>query len=357
MLWIKRNLVLVIGIVLSIGLLGGAGYYLYDNYFDNEDQQVQLDQLKGEVDQLKQGIYPSDENISLVKSNTALAEAFIDTASRLLVTETYKPVAAVTLHNQLPTIIDRLRRDATNAGVELPPNYQFTFGEIKRQASIFPYQVEPLVNQLNEVTAICGVLFNAKVRALDGLQRVMAYNGDPGGPDLLTDLAQRTNSVATNLTIVSTPYRIVFRAFSSELSAVVNGISSAKEFMVIRQLDVDAAATGRDAMQPSGVPGGAVDPMMNPFAGAGTPAMRLPAGAPTPGAPAPGAPPGGAPMAGTGAAPRPAMPARPGMAVAPSPAKSTLVPVLDEKPVRVTIVVEVVKAVRRTPLAGAAQGK
>jgi hypothetical protein len=34
------------------------------------------------------------------------------------------------------------------------------------------------------------------------------------------------------------------------------------------------------------------------------------------------------------------------MAVAPSPAKSTLVPVLDEKPVRVTIVVEVIKAVR-----------
>jgi len=262
MLWIKRNLVLVIGIVVSIGLLGGAGYYLYDNYFDNEDQQVQLDQLKGEVDQLKQGIYPSEENIGLVKSNTALAETFIDAASRLLVTEPYKPVAAVTLHNQLPTIIDRLRRDATNAGVELPPNYQFTFGEIKRQASIFPYQVEPLVNQLNELTAICGVLFNAKIRALDGLQRVMAYNGDPGGPDLLTDLAQRTNSVATNLTIVSTPYRIVFRAFSSELSAVVNGLSSAKEFMVIRQLDVDGGATGRDAMQPGGVPGGAMDPMM-----------------------------------------------------------------------------------------------
>ena len=357
MLWIKRNLVLVIGIVVSIGLLAGAGYYLYDNYFDNEAQQVQLDQLKGEVDQLKVGIYPSEENISLVKSNTALAETFIDAASRLLATEPYKPVAAVTLHNQLPTIIDRLRRDATNAGIELPPNYQFTFGEIKRQASIFPYQVEPLVNQLNEITAICGVLFNAKIRALDGLQRVMAYNGDPGGPDLLTDLAQRTNSVATNLTIVTTPYRIVFRAFSGELAAVVNGISSAKEFITIRQLDVDAGAAGRDGLQPGGVPGGAMDPMMNPFGGGGAPAMRLP-GTPAPGAPPPGAPPAGAPMAGAGTTPRPAVPVRPGMAPAPAPPpKSTLVPVLDEKPVRITMVVEVAKVVRRPPPAGTAQAK
>lgn len=348
MLWIKRNLVLVIGIVVSIALLGGAGYYLYDNYFDNKDQQVQFDQLKTEVEQLKMGIYPSEENVKLVKSNTALAEVFINDASRLLVTEPYKPIAAVTLHNQLPTIIDRLRRDATNAGLELPPNYQFTFGEIKRQASIFPYQVEPLVNQLSEISAICGVLFNAKVRALDGLQRVMAYNGDPGGPDLLTDLAQRTNSVATNLTIVSTPYRIVFRAFSADLAAVVNGLSTAKEFMVIRQLDVDASASGRDGVQPGGVP----DPMMVPFgAPPGAPAMRLP------GMPAPGAPPGGAAMA-PGATPRPAMPVRPGMAAAPvAPPKSTLVPILDEKPVRVTLVVEVVKVVRRTPPPGAASGK
>lgn len=347
MLWIKRNLVLVIGIVVSIALLGGAAYYLFDNYSDNEAQQGQLDQLKGEVDQLKMGIYPSEENVGLIKSNTALAEVFINDASRLLVTEPYKPIAAVTLHNQLPTIIDRLRRDATNAGIELPPNYQFTFGEIKRQASIFPYQVEPLVNQLNEVSAICGVLFNAKVRALDGLQRVMAYNGDPGGPDLLTDLAQRTNSVATNLTIVSTPYRMVFRAFSGDLAAVINGLSTAKEFMVIRQLDVDATASGREGMQPGGVP----DPMMVPFgAPPGAPAMRLP-GMPAPGAPAPPAQPGGAP-------PRPAAPVRPGMAAAPvAPAKSTLVPVLDEKPVRVTLVVEVVKVVRRSLPPGAAPGK
>lgn len=347
MLWIKRNLVLVIGIVVSIALLGGAAYYLFDNYSDNEAQQGQLDQLKGEVDQLKMGIYPSEENVGLIKSNTALAEVFINDASRLLVTEPYKPIAAVTLHNQLPTIIDRLRRDATNAGIELPPNYQFTFGEIKRQASIFPYQVEPLVNQLNEVSAICGVLFNAKVRALDGLQRVMAYNGDPGGPDLLTDLAQRTNSVATNLTIVSTPYRMVFRAFSGDLAAVINGLSTAKEFMVIRQLDVDATASGREGMQPGGVP----DPMMVPFgAPPGAPAMRLP-GMPAPGAPAPPAQPGGAP-------PRPAAPVRPGMAAAPvAPPKSTLVPVLDEKPVRVTLVVEVVKVVRRSLPPGAAPGK
>ncbi len=348
MLWIKRNLVLVIGIVVSVGLLSGAGYYLYDNFFDNDDQEVQLAQLKGEIDQLKTGIYPSDENISMVKSNTVLAEAFMADTSRLLAAEPYKPIAAVTLHNQLPTIIDRLRRDATNAGIELPPNYQFTFGEIKRQASIFPYQVEPLVNQLSEIGAICGVIFNAKVRALDGLQRVSAYNGDPGGPDLLTDLGQRTNALATNATILMTPYRIVFRAFSSELSAVLNGFSSAKEFMVVRQVDVDSGAAG-PAMPPGGMAG--PESMMNPFGTPGAAPMRLP-GAPAPGAPpAPGASPMGAPIAGAGA-PRPGFPARPGMAATTPPSKSTLVPLLDEKPLRVTLVLDVIKVVRRAPSSG-----
>lgn len=353
MLWIKRNILLVIGLTVSLALLGGAGYYLYHSFYDNDDQDVLLAQLRAELEGFKSGIYPSPENISMVKSNTALAERFMAATERMLAVEAYKPLAAATLHNELPRILDRLRREATNASVELPPRYEFTFGEIKAQPRIVQYAVEPLVSQLAEVGTLCGVLFKAKVRALESLQRVPVAGADQGGVDLLMDLAQRTNVISSNASVIITPYRVTFRGFSSELTAVLNGFARTKEFMALRQIDVEAGASARDQL-----PGGMLDPnTMMMTSGAmtpGLPGMGLPGAPGVPfggGAPNLAAPPGSVPPP-----PRPPAPVRPGGAVPPPPPKSGLTPILDEKILRVTLVVDVVKVARR-PGPAAPQGR
>lgn len=351
MLWIKRNLFLVIGGVISLALLGGAAFYLYNSFYDNDDQDAALEALKAELQQFGTGTYPSEENISQVKSNTAVAQVFMGEANRLLAVEPQRPLSPPAFSIELTKALDRLRRDATNSSVELPPKYEFTFGEIKARASVLPYTVEPLHAQLQDISTLCGVLYKAKVRAIESINRVPAYAADPGGADLLTDLAPRTNNVATNVNIVSTPYRLTFRGFVSELTAVLNGLAQTREFVVIRQMDLDAGGAaaplspgmGMDpmgmspmpAMSPLGGLGGAPPGFGAPGGAVGLPGMANPAMAPNP---APAQP------------VRPVVQPRPGVgAGGPPPPKSSLTPILDEKPLRVTLVVDVIKARRTAP--------
>jgi len=354
MLWIKRNLFIVVGLAVSLVLLGGSGYYLYNSFYDNDDQDVVLEQLKAELQSFTVGYHPNEENIAIIRSNTVMAQTFMADASRLLVSDPPRPMNAATFSVELVKSLDRLRRDATNSSVELPARFDFTFGEIKAQPRIYPYAVEPLTSQLNDISTLCGVIFKAKVRALESLQRVPAYVGDPPSQDLIVDLGMRTNELSTNLNLVMTPYRITFKGFVGELTAVLNGLARTKEFVVVRQVDLEAGGAA-PALTP------AMDPMMMPGGVPMVPGAMAPGGLnPAPGF---GLPPGGvgapgmAPPPGVGVAmqPRPVQPFRPGQpGGVPPPPKSTLVPILDEKPLRVTLVVDFVKATRRPVVAAGA---
>jgi len=344
MLWIKRNLLIVIGGAISLCLLGGAGYYTYNSFYDNDDQDVAVEQLRTELQSLTTGLHPNEANIEVVRSNTVLANLFMDNAEKMLNAEPPRSMNAATFSIELIKALDRLKRDATNHSVELPPRFDFTFGEIKQQPRIFPYAVEPLNGQLADISSLCSVLYRAKVRAIDSLHRVPAYLGEPPSADLIMDLAVRTNEVSTNLNLVITPYRVTFRGFAGELTAVLNGLARTKDFIVIRQIDLDVAGNAL-ASAP------AMDPMtMQPGM---QPGMQ-PLGAPVPGGLNPGPtfglpPPVAPPMTpGPAIQPRPVLPVRPAQPGAvPPPAKSTLTPLLDEKPLRVTLVLDFIKAMRR----------
>lgn len=343
MLWIKRNLFLVIGTVLSLSLLGGAGYYLYDSSEENFARDDQLAALKVKLDQLKAGVYPSDANIAQVRSNVTVVNAFMNEAERLLVHELPRPISVAQFNINLAREIDVMRREATNAGVEIPPKYEFTFGEVKVMTGLPPYALPPLISQLGEVRTISSVLFKAKVRAVESLNRVKAFDGEPLGADLLADRAQQTNVLSASVNVIITPYRVVFRGFSGDLAAVINGFSSTKDFIVIRQIDVDQA-TGAALDAPGMMTPGMMTPgMMTP--GGAFPGATLPGATmnPLPGGAAPGMAP-----ANPGIRPPPA-PRPPGGAAGAQPGpKSNLTLVLNEKPLRVTIALDVVKVVRKS---------
>lgn len=333
--WIKRNLVLVIGIAVSLLLLGGAGYYLYDNYAEDFARDEELEKLKVKLDQLTSGPFPSEDNIAAVRSNVTQVIKFSTEAERILAQE---PAKAGTQRFivLLPRILDELRRDATNASVELPPKYEFTFGEVKAMPSIPNYGLEPLASRLAEIKTICDVLFKARVRGIESLQRVAAFADEPKGPDLLLDRAEQTNTLAAGVSVTVTPYRVVFRGFSGDLSTVLNTLSSTKEFFVVRQVDVESATPGI---------GGAG--LMNQ--GIMNPGMMTPGafGAPGPGAPPGMSAPGLAPMGPPGGV-RPGVPKGPGGAgTAPPVPKSSLTKILDEQPLRISLVLDVIKVSRK----------
>lgn len=340
MAWIKRNLALVIGIAVSLLLLVGAGGYLIANEAQDYARDEDLAKLKVKLDSLRSGTFPSEANIGAVRTNVIQVLKFTAEAERILATEPPK-LANVSFSVHLPRVLDEMRRDATNAGVELPPKYDFTFGEVKGMSRIPGYGIEPLNSRLAEMKIICDALFKARVRGIESLQRLAAFADEPKGPDLLLDRTEQTNSLATGVNVTITPYRVVFRGFSGDLAVVLNTLSGTKDFFVVREVLVERLG-GAGLMNP-----GMMNPgMMNP--GMMTPGMMTPGpfGGPGPGgAPgmlAPGMttppPPGGF---------RPVAPKAPGMVGAQPVSKSSLVKILDEQPLRITLVLDVIKVTRK----------
>ena len=345
MAWIKRNLALVIGIVVSLLLLVGAGGYLVANEAQDYARDEDLAKLKVKLDSLRSGTFPSEANIGAVRTNVIQVLKFTAEAERILATEPPK-LANVSFSVHLPRVLDEMRRDATNAGVELPPKYDFTFGEVKGMSRIPGYGIEPLNSRLAEMKTICDALFKARVRGIESLQRLAAFADEPKGPDLLLDRTEQTNSLATGVNVTITPYRVVFRGFSGDLAVVLNTLSGTKDFFVVREVLVERLGSA-GMMNPGMMNPGMMNPgMMNP--GMMNPGMMNPGpfGAPGPGgAPgmlAPGMttppPPGGF---------RPVAPKAPGTIGTQPVSKSSLVKILDEQPLRITLVLDVIKVTRK----------
>ena len=334
MAWIKRNLALVIGIAVSLLLLVGAGGYLVANEAQDYARDEDLAKLKVKLDSLRSGTFPSEANIGAVRTNVTQVLKFTTEAERILATEPPK-LANVSFSVHLPRVLDEMRRDATNAGVELPPKYDFTFGEVKGMSRIPGYGIEPLNSRLAEMKTICDALFKARVRGIESLQRLAAFADEPKGPDLLLDRTEQTNSLATGVNVTITPYRVVFRGFSGDLAVVLNTLSGTKEFFVVREVLVEPLG-GAGLMNP-----GLMNPgMMTP--GMMTPGMMTPGPFGAPGMLAPGMttppPPGGF---------RPVAPKAPAMVGAQPVSKSSLVKILDEQPLRITLVLDVIKVTRK----------
>src|SRR5437762_106327 len=132
--WIKRNLYFVIGAIIALVLLGGAGWYLWSKLNLNNEK---WDNLSKAYDQLKQlnaqnphpGAGPVD-NIKTAKEQVVELRDFQKKSRTVF--EKIPPVPDLPkIHDRdfsfaLSRTISTLRADATNFGVALPPDYEFS---------------------------------------------------------------------------------------------------------------------------------------------------------------------------------------------------------------------------------------
>jgi hypothetical protein len=147
-------------------------------------------------------------------------------------------------------------------------------------------------------------LFQARIHSLESLQRVRVSTDDGNSSaDYLED-----RRIITNAFSVTTPYRVGFRCFQGELSTVLNSLAAARDFVVVKTMLVENTAEYAVA---------SADQTTN--------------------APPPTAPtmtPGGQPL-----------PAKKGVPVVP--AKAVVFPVvLDNKPIKVTMLIEIVRPLK-----------
>ncbi len=272
MSWIKRNLFFVIGSVVALVLMGLAGWFLYSKWSQNNDVLANLNNDYEELKKLNSASpHPgsgSINNIQLAKDQRAQLLDFLKKTSPY-----FAPIPRIP---DLPKITDRdfsaalsqtleqLRTEATNASVTLPAeNYSFSFAAQKSKISFAAGSLDRVAIQLGEIKTIADILFNAKINALDNLRRERVSQDDTFG--LTTDYL--TEKTTTNSLAVLTPYEVTFRSFSAELAAVLAGLANSAHTILVKTINVELAPVVAAPEQPVVTPAYATPmiPQVNPM--------------------------------------------------------------------------------------------
>ncbi len=360
--WIKRNLYFLIGTLVALALLGLAGWYLYSKWQLNNDILGKLDEQYTELKRLNGNVpHPGSDqinNIDAAKQQQKELRTYIQKFNEYFqhcppipVPESGK-LTSQEFSAALSRTIDQLQRDAAKASVALPPKdtsgqtYSFSFAAQRERLAYAPGSLEPLSVQLAEVKAICAVLCQSKINSLDHIRRERVSEDDWKGPQ--TDYV--SEKLITNELMVMAPYEVSFRCFSPELAAVLAGFAAAPCGLIVKTINVESAPAAPASEEP-GMPivGGAPGYAPTPQPAYPSPQVPRAGERPTSTADRMAQRYG---MRGRGMQPRPNPPPQayvppPVATTLPTPGHSGLQLVLDEKQLKITLMLEAVKLLPR----------
>ena len=266
MSWVKRNLYFLVSSVVAVALLGLAGYYFYSNYNLNNDNHKKLDDAYAELTRLSRANQANDkvDNIKAVREQLTNVLSLIEKDRNyfLPIPPIPNPTNGVVTKDAFAselrkTIVD-LQNAAAIASVTLPPKYGFSF-QAQRDVTIFPPgSLEPLSVQLGDIKAICAVLFQAKINSLDNLRRERVSTDDLRG--LQSDYLEKGS--VTNQLAVLTPYEVAFHCFSADLAAVLAGFAGDPHGFIVKAMNIESGASEAPAEASGGAMGFAPGGMM-----------------------------------------------------------------------------------------------
>jgi hypothetical protein len=267
MVWVKRNLGLVIGGVIALALLVVAALYFWSNYKHDQEVTARLDETTEKFKSLlNRPLQPGGEgakinNIELVKEENQRLEHFLqDVRGKFGKREIPTNISNRDFRALLDNTVHDLQRTADSLGITVPgkKDYWFTFAPEK--AAVEFKNIEMLTHELMDVKDLCDILFTAKISDLVGIKRVPASSEDNNSTDFLpSDKKATTNEVA-----VVTPYELRFQGFSSELARVLDRVIAAKRCFVVRSVAVDKAPSAEEEAA-NAVP--VMNPMMLRYGG------------------------------------------------------------------------------------------
>jgi hypothetical protein len=255
--FIKRNLGLIIGGVVAIGLMGFAGYYLWTQIQQDDQVTVELDTATSRFKELTdRKVHPGNDKVDNIKNaqeqHKKLQQFLTEVKSKIITPELPKNLSNKDFRALLDNTIAELQHEAEENGIGLPggKDYWFTFAAQKSSVEFKP--LKDLAYQLMDIKAITEILYEAKIHDLISIKRVPVASEDSGYTDYLSEKKATTNDYA-----IVTPYEITFQGFSPELERVLEGFVNAKQCLVVRTLGVDkapAAPVSQPAQNPMASP-------------------------------------------------------------------------------------------------------
>lgn len=257
MLWIKRNLFLVIFGVIALGLLGWSVMYFLGNRATNAKLEEDLQAAKTQLEGLyNRNPFPSKTNIDFAKSEVIRVRTNINAVKQYFAPVTFDKVADKDFTAVLQNTIFDLQKRAQQLGIELPErDYAFSFKAQKSALTFAPGSFPTLPEQLAEIKAITDVVYDSKINRIANIKRMRVTTDDPAGSTDYHDFVTTTNTMTGT---VSNPYEFTVHSFSAELGKLIEGLYKSKHGFILKSLEVEPAPEA----QP--VPG-AVQPPVRPF--------------------------------------------------------------------------------------------
>ncbi len=252
MVWIKRNLYFLIGSVVALALMGVGGYYLWTQM--SQESQITEDITKkySELNdfnkaKLQPGTPDKIDNVKAAREQEAALRAYVQKARGYFQAITPIPdspkVANDEFARELAITVTQLHHAAEQQSIVLPNNdYYFTFEAQKKLMIFEPASLNRLAAHLGEIKAICDILFDAKINQLDNIRRELVSANDDNPNDYL--LQPKLSTVSEPLADL-VPYQVTFRCFSPELARVLGALAASPDALTIKTVNIEpATATG-----------------------------------------------------------------------------------------------------------------
>lgn len=250
MRWIKRNLFLLIGIIIAVGLMAGAVVYLLSRVKADQKATKDLSSKVNDLVGLKQSApYPEQSNLDIANAEALRLVQYI---TNVQASVTYPEIPKMTsqeFSSYLLTTISELQKGAEQAGVQLPSSrYGFSYEPLRELVNFDAASIEPLARQLTETKLICSALYESRVHKLESFKRVRVSVLDPGqGPQYLD---KAVNPAAYNGIATVTPYELTFVGFATELASVLEKLQHSKVFFAVKVVSLDTIKTGPASAPP-----------------------------------------------------------------------------------------------------------
>lgn len=240
MSWIKRNLSLVLSGVITLALLGFGCWYLWSAMQSNKDVDDKINQTKAEIERLLgMDPSPSQSNLNNAKRELDRLNAFIADAKKQFppsppLTE---PLNDQSFKSLLAKTVDELHRQAVSVDIKMDSNYYFSFDAQRLPFAFPPESLRPLSERLHEVRTIVSILLKARINRLESVRRSVVAGEKVSGTDYL-NVTSRTNAETG---LVLWPYELTFQCFSAELSSALEDLERAPYGFLVKSPVVEPA--------------------------------------------------------------------------------------------------------------------
>lgn len=247
MLWIKRNLFLVIFGVIALGLLGWSVMFFMGKRAANTKLEEDLQAAKSQLDALyAKDPFPNETNINDARAQVVRVRKDVNAVKEYFQPVLFEKVAdkdfTVLLQN---TLVD-LQKRAQQVGIQLPePDYAFSFKAQKNALTFAPGSFPTLPMQLAEIKALTEIIYEAKINRITNIKRMKVTTDDPEGSPDYHQLTTQTNTFTQT---VSNPYQFEIHSFSGDLGKVIEGLYKSKHGFILKSLHVEPAPAEAPAM-------------------------------------------------------------------------------------------------------------